>query len=83
MIEHDARPLDLTTLFDEWGDRGEYRCDIHVLQDPEGRRLEIANVDATPVEGRLGTDLIYYHEATRSFILVQYKRLRPIRIQFS
>jgi len=29
----------------------------------------------TPVESRLGADLIYYHEATSSFVLVQYKRL--------
>jgi hypothetical protein len=67
MIEHDAR------IFDGWGG-GRRRCDIHVLVDGR-RRLEIANVNATPVEGRLGTDLIYYHEPTHSFILVQYKRL--------
>jgi hypothetical protein len=69
MIEHDAR------IFDGWGG-GQRRCDIHVLVDGQ-RRLEIANVNATPVEGRLGTDLIYYHEPTHSFILVQYKRLHP------
>jgi hypothetical protein len=36
-------------------------------------------VNATPVEARLGTDLIYYHEATHSFVLVQYKRLDRYR----
>jgi hypothetical protein len=40
-----------------------------------GRRLEVANVNNTPVERRLGTDLIYYHEPTHSFVLVQYKRV--------
>ncbi|AKH84173.1 hypothetical protein AA958_20500 [Streptomyces sp. CNQ-509] len=34
-----------------------------------------ANINATPVEDRLGADLIYYHEATQSFVLVQVKRL--------
>jgi hypothetical protein len=29
-----------------------------------GYRLEIANVDATHVEGRLGTDVIYYSAPT-------------------
>lgn len=51
-----------------------FRCDIRVFEHL-GRRIEIANVNATNVETRLGTDMIYYHEATQSFVLVQYKRL--------
>ncbi|MCA1707710.1 MAG: hypothetical protein LC808_32340 [Actinobacteria bacterium] len=53
------------------------RCDIHEFYDEQGRRLEVANINSTPVESRLGADLIYYHEATSSFVLVQYKRLSP------
>ncbi|WP_160050521.1 hypothetical protein [Nocardiopsis sp. FR4] len=70
LIDRDAHP----PL--EWGASLGHlrRHDIEVLTD--GRRtLEITNVNATPVEGRLGTDLIYYHHNTRSFVFVQYKRL--------
>ena len=64
-------------MFAEWQGSDRTRCDIHVLEDAQGRRLEIANVNATSVEKRLGTDMIYYHEPTHSFVLVQYKRLDP------
>ncbi|MFE4577407.1 hypothetical protein [Streptomyces chartreusis] len=53
------------------------RCDINVLSDGKGRRLEIVNVNALPLEARTGTDMIYYHVPTESFVLVQYKRLDP------
>lgn len=68
---------DDTGLFNDWQQHDGLRCDIHVIYDSTGRRLEMANVNATPVEGRLGTDMIYYHELTHSFVLVQYKRLDP------
>ncbi|PJE99397.1 hypothetical protein CUT44_04925 [Streptomyces carminius] len=77
LIDHDAR-VGLggeAPLFDDWRQRGDVRCDIHVLEDSTGRRLEVVNVNATPVESRLGTDMIYYHHPTHSFVLVQYKRL--------
>lgn len=78
LIEHDIRVSGTALgMFDEWWVGGETRCDIHVLWDSGGRRLEIANVNSTPVEFRTGTDMIYYHEPTQSFILVQYKRLDP------
>ncbi|PPS89356.1 hypothetical protein BZZ08_01851 [Streptomyces sp. MH60] len=37
----------------------------------------MVNVNATPVESRLGTDMLYFHEPTKSFVFVQYKRLDP------
>ncbi|GEB52694.1 hypothetical protein [Streptomyces cacaoi] len=72
LMEHDTR------FFGDWmaGDRPQRRCDIQVFTDGR-RRLEVANVNATRVEGRLGTDLIYYHHGTHSFTLVQYKKLGP------
>ncbi|NKY30760.1 hypothetical protein [Nocardia gamkensis] len=80
LIEHDARAFaDSPSLFSEWADRPDARCDIHVFQDEAGRTLEIANVNATNVEARLGTDMIYFYEPTSSFVLVQYKRLDPTR----
>ncbi|MGV9353989.1 hypothetical protein [Streptomyces misionensis] len=51
-------------LFDDWRRRSDVRCDIHVLEGSTGRRLEVANVNATPVESRLRTDKIYYHHPT-------------------
>jgi hypothetical protein len=78
LIDHDIRAAGRAFgLTSEWQAGSGIRCDIHVLQDAKGRRLEVANVNATPVESRLGTDMIYYHEPTESFVLVQYKRLDP------
>ncbi len=82
LIEHDARHIDFgADVFTEagWPSAGHasgatFRCDIQVFEHL-GNRIEVANVNATPVEARLGADLIYYHEATQSFILVQAKRL--------
>lgn len=76
LIDHDSRTtVNSPGLLDSnLGIKGS-RCDIHEFYDDHGRRLEVANTNATPVESRLGADLIYYHEATSSFVLVQYKRL--------
>ncbi|MEU1129878.1 hypothetical protein ABZ383_08430 [Streptomyces sp. NPDC005900] len=82
LIENDVRNIDFDTdVFTEAGwssgdpaDGASFRCDIHVFEHL-GSRIEVANINATPVEARLGADLIYYHEATQSFILVQAKRL--------
>ncbi|MFD7111776.1 hypothetical protein ACFWAF_16450 [Streptomyces microflavus] len=84
LIDHDVR-VGLSRevpLFDDWRQRSDVRCDIHVLEDSAGRRLEVVNVNATPVESRLGTDMIYYHHPTHSFVLVQYKRLEPRRKEY-
>ncbi|MFJ4774140.1 hypothetical protein ACIP88_34385 [Streptomyces uncialis] len=64
-------------MFSEWQQGSSFRCDINVLRDASGRQLEVVNVNATPVESRLGTDMLYYHEPTKSFVFVQYKRLPP------
>ncbi|GAA2141528.1 hypothetical protein [Actinomadura napierensis] len=82
LIENDARHIEFgDDVFTEagWpsGSRAtgaSFRCDIQVFEYL-GSRIEVANINATPVETRLGADLIYYHEATQSFILVQAKRL--------
>ncbi|MCA2210560.1 hypothetical protein [Nocardia rosealba] len=79
LIDHDSRVFFGNAVFHDWTQSSSTRCDIHVFADASGRRVEIANVNATPVEARLGTDLIYYHEQTASFVLVQYKRLDPDR----
>lgn len=76
MIEYDAGTVgDSSGMFDNWFPGDSTRYDIHIIETSDGRRLEVANVNATPVEHRTGTDMIYYHEPTKSFVLVQYKRL--------
>jgi hypothetical protein len=84
LIDHDVRAGlgDMSRFFGDWRRRSVVRCDIHVLEDSTGRRIEIVNVNATPVENRLGTDMIYYHHPTHSFVLVQYKRLDPRRKEY-
>lgn len=76
MIEHDARTVGVTSeMFDDWWPEDSARYDIHAITTSDGRRLEIINVNNISVEGRTGTDMVYYHEPTHSFTLVQYKRL--------
>lgn len=60
-------------VFDGWQE-GANR-NIHVLRDAHGRQLEFVNVNNSAVESRTGTDMIYYYMPTRSFVLVQYKRI--------
>jgi hypothetical protein len=76
MIEHDARTVGASSgMFGNWRPEDGARYDIHAITTSDGRRLEIMNVNASPVESRTGTDMIYYYEPTQSFTLVQYKRL--------
>lgn len=78
LIDYDVRVAGAAFgMFSDWQQGNTVRCDIHVLHDASGRRLEVVNVNATPVESRLGTDMLYYHEPTKSFVFVQYKRLDP------
>ncbi|MGP4018790.1 hypothetical protein [Saccharopolyspora sp. 5N708] len=76
LIDHDTRTTgEFTHFFGDFLNSAVSRCDIQEFFDDNGRRLEVANINATPVESRLGADMIYYHEATKSFVLVQYKRI--------
>jgi hypothetical protein len=70
---HDIRNMDIAFGMPE--DRTQGRWSVHVLIDATGRRLEVIDVNDGPVESRTGTDVIYYHQPTQSFVLVQYKRL--------
>lgn len=81
LIDYDVRVAgEAFGLISEWQWRTPVRCDIHQLYDPAGhRRLEVVSVNAGPVEARFGTDMVYYHEPTESFVMVQYKRLDPVR----
>jgi hypothetical protein len=69
LVDHDAR------VFPGWEPEPNQQVHIHTFTDGH-RRMEVANVDASGVEARTGADLIYYHVNTRSFVLVQYKRMQ-------
>lgn len=69
MVEHDAN------TFLGWTRQESDRLAVRKFTDGNGRTLEIMNVNRWPIETRLGTDLIYYHQQRRSFVLVQYKRM--------
>jgi hypothetical protein len=71
--QHDLNNMDIA--FGMFRDRRQGRGSIQVLVDAAGRRLEIIDLNDGQVEGRTGTDVIYYHEPTKSLVLVQYKRL--------
>ncbi|ANS29903.1 hypothetical protein R1CP_26275 [Rhodococcus opacus] len=49
---------------------------IRAFTDGVGRTLQVMNANRTPAESAVGTDLIYYHEQRKSFVLVQYKRMK-------
>ncbi|MFI0445120.1 hypothetical protein [Actinomadura sp. 6N118] len=55
--------------------RQDMRVDIREFADDRGRRIETLNVNAGPVETRIGVDLLYFHKSTSSLVGVQYKPL--------
>ncbi|MGK5673349.1 hypothetical protein ACSNOB_10985 [Micromonospora sp. URMC 106] len=71
MVEHDAN------AFLGWTRQESDRLAVRTFTDGNGRTLQIMNVNRWPTETRIGTDLIYYHQQRRSFVLVQYKRMVP------
>ncbi len=49
-----------------------------LFRDEEtGHRLTVVLANRLPLEEQTGTDLIYYNEAFRSFVMVQYKAMEP------
>ena len=69
MIQHD------TNVFGDWKYLRSSQVGSVVLTKGR-RRLHVINVNRTPLEGVLGVDLIYYDEQYRSYVMVQYKRLK-------
>jgi hypothetical protein len=72
MIAHDSR------VFGDWGISSEEQVGAVVFSRGE-RRLTVMNVNNRPLEHTLGVDLLYYNHNYRSFVLVQYKRLKKER----
>jgi hypothetical protein len=71
MVEHDAN------TFLGWTRQESDELAVRTFTDGYERTLKIMNVNRWPIETRLGTDLIYFHQQRRSFVLVQYKRMIP------
>ncbi|WP_137241784.1 hypothetical protein [Plantibacter flavus] len=71
-LRHDAN------LFASWMAAESEHVDVWRFQDPRAshRRVTILYADKGPLEILTGTDLIYYREETKAFVLVQYKRMR-------
>ncbi|WP_189822665.1 hypothetical protein [Streptomyces finlayi] len=70
MISHDAQRFRDWLGPEDWLHRAAFTA---FSQD--GQRLVIYNANRKAAEKTLGVDLIYFHEARDSFILVQYKRM--------
>jgi hypothetical protein len=68
MIAHDAN------IFADWPEVRRYRVGAVQFANAS-QQVTIINVNRTPIEETLGTDLLYYHHQYRSFVLVQYKRM--------
>jgi hypothetical protein len=70
IIQHDAE------VFGGW-ERLRREAVGAVVFESSGSRLTVINVNRHRLEATLGVDLLYYTHAYRSFVLVQYKVLRP------
>ena len=64
-----------TSVFDGWIPTGVPAVGAMTFER-DGERLTVANVNRTPIENVLGVDLIYFHTKYRSFVFVQYKRMK-------
>jgi hypothetical protein len=68
MISHDAQKVP------GWWETDQYHAHVRSFTDGTNS-VEIINVNATGVETKTGSDLIYYSKATHSCVFVQYKKL--------
>lgn len=50
-----------------------------VFHHPQIGELTVVNVDTKKFETASGVDLIYYRHETRSFVLIQYKRMKKVK----
>jgi hypothetical protein len=70
MIEHDARVFGGWTLLRQGA--------VGLVEFHQGpRKLTVINVNRSGVEHALGVDLVYYNHEFGSYVLVQYKRMKP------
>jgi hypothetical protein len=71
LIEHDAIVFDALKM-----NRTDLIGTVVFEKQGTGERLYVTNANREKIESSLGVDLVYYNETYRSFVMVQYKRLR-------
>ena len=71
MVSHDAKAMP------GWFPEPENLIGVVKLSRRDGtEHLTIVNANRTSIETTLGVDLVYYLHSYRSFVMVQYKRMR-------
>jgi hypothetical protein len=77
-VREDAMLLaDFSTLpgFKVTGGTTHYGSKVFVSEQDPSKRLTVIMANRLPLEQQTGADLVYFNEAYRSFILVQYKAM--------
>lgn len=73
-IHHD------TKVFEDWRLVDHLNCAVSGAEFTDGKsRLAILNLNTCSLETTFGADLLYYHQGHRSFVMVQYKRMRRLK----
>jgi hypothetical protein len=62
--------------FGSWVEVPNARVGMKVFREGN-RRMFVMDANRTPIEQTLGVDVVYFNEARDSFVLVQYKKMRP------
>jgi hypothetical protein len=79
MIIHDA-----TTLGSDWSTIKQYQINVVEFRRKESdEKLTIVHAHRTKIEETLGVDLIYYNHRFSSYVMVQYKRMKGKRGNFT
>lgn len=65
-------------VFSDWVrvDRLESKRNVVQFQQPSGATVSVFSAHRNELEDTTGVDLIYFHDQFRSFVMVQYKRVR-------
>jgi len=77
-VREDAMLLsDFSTVpgFEAVGETTHYGSKVFASEEDSSKRLTVIMANRLPLEQQTGADLIYFNEAYRSFILVQYKAM--------
>ncbi|GAA1706976.1 hypothetical protein GCM10009745_63550 [Kribbella yunnanensis] len=70
LVDHDLH------RFGDWAHNRQTRVGWQTFREGD-RRVFVMNANRSAVEHSLGVDMVYYNETRDSFVLVQYKKMRP------
>lgn len=77
-VREDAMLLsDFSTVpgFEAMGETTHYGSKVFASEEDSSKRLTVIMANRLPLEQQTGADLIYFNEAYRSFVMVQYKAM--------